>query len=62
MLKHFSFRVSSLSYNTWLAKHTGNSWKGLEGGILKQFIAIRFILTKIIKQMAVPSCLPKNEA
>ena len=21
MLKHFSFRVSSLSYNPWLAKH-----------------------------------------
>ena len=62
MLKHFSLRVSSLSYNPWLGKHTGNSWKGLEGGIFKQFIAIRFILTKIIKQMAVPSCLLKNEA
>ena len=69
MLKHLSFRVSSLtSYNPWLAKLTNlnNERKQLKRAkrwpILKLFIAIMLILTKIIKKMTVPSCLLKNKA
>ena len=65
MLKHFSFRVSSLSYNPWLAKHTdlNNERKQLERARRWHFEAVYYNYVHFNQnyetKMAVHSCLLK---